>query len=237
MMSHSILAKSERFLDYVSEWKSTLPVLPAEKAIPDPDRAAILSVDLVRGFCYEGPLASPRVGAILRPVVDLFRLAWSRGVRNFVLIQEGHEPSAREFDQYGPHCIRGTPEAETVPEIRSFPFFGQMQVVLKNSISSFSGTSLGIWLRDHPQVDTLVAVGDCTDLCTYQLAMHLQVYANAYQLRRRVIVPSDCVDTYDLPVEAARRSGIFPHDADLLNLIFLYHMALNGIEVVARIVD
>jgi hypothetical protein len=65
--------------------------------------------------------------------------------------------------------------------------------------------------------------------------MHMQVYANAHQRRRRVIVPSDCVDTYDLPVEAAASAGTFPHDGDLLNLVFLYHMALNGIEVVGHI--
>ena len=234
MADRNASRKSERFLRYLSEWHTALPALPVGKAIPDAGRAAIFSVDLVNGFCYEGPLASPRVQAILPPVADLFRLAWDRGVRNFVLIQEGHEPNAREFDQYGPHCVKGTSQAETVPEIRALPFYSQMKVVLKNSIS-FSGTSLGAWLRDHPEVDTLVAVGDCTDLCTYQLAMHLQLYANAHQIRRRVIVPSDCVDTYDLPVEAAKNVGTFPHDADLLSLIFLYHMALNGIEVVCHI--
>lgn len=235
MADHNALGKSERFLRYLSEWHTALPSLPVGKAIPDAGRAAIFSVDLVNGFCYEGPLASPRVKAILRPAADLFRLAWERGVRNFVLIQEGHEPNAREFDQYGPHCVRGSSEAETVPEIRTLPFYSQMKVVLKNSISSFSGTSLGGWLRDHPEVDTLIAVGDCTDLCTYQLAMHMQLYANAHQIGRRVIVPSDCVDTYDLPVEAAQKIGSLPHDADVLSLIFLYHMALNGIEVVRHI--
>ncbi|MGA2111495.1 MAG: isochorismatase family cysteine hydrolase [Anaerolineales bacterium] len=235
MASRSALGNSERFLAYIREWQAALPPLPIEEAVPDAGRAAIFSVDLVRGFCYEGPLASPRVKAIIPAVTELFRLAWGRGVRNFVLIQEGHEPDAREFDQYGRHCVRGTFEAETVPEIRALPFHNQMQIVLKNSISSFSGTSLGSWLGDHPEVDTLVAVGDCTDLCTYQLAMHMQVYANAHQRRRRVIVPSDCVDTYDLPVEAAASAGTFPHDGDLLNLVFLYHMALNGIEVVGHI--
>jgi hypothetical protein len=49
----------------------------------------------------------------------------------------------------------------------------------------------------------------------------------------RVVVPADCVDTYDLPVAVAQSLGALPHAADLLHLIFLYHMALNGIEVVA----
>jgi nicotinamidase-related amidase len=234
-MSRGIVERSKNFLEYVSHWKDTLPDLPVMEAMPDPGQAAVFSVDLVQGFCSEGPLSSPRIQAIVQPVADLFRLAWDHGVRNYVLIQEAHEPDAREFDQYGRHCVKGTSEAETVPEIRALPFFDRVQVVRKNSISSFSGTSLGPWLRDHPQVDTLVVVGDCTDLCTYQLAMHLKVYANAYQLRRRVIVPANCVATYDLPVVAGQRDRVLPHDGDLLDLIFLYHMALNGIEVIARI--
>jgi len=237
MTSRSNPARSDEFLEYLRNWHASLPTLPMAAALPEARRAAVFSVDLIRGFCYEGPLASPRVKAVLPAVVDLFRLAWAGGVRNFVLVQEGHEPDAREFDQYGPHCVEGSSEAETVPEIRALPFYDRMQIVLKNSISCFAGTSLGSWLGDHPEVDTMVAVGDCTDLCTYQLAMHMRLYANAYQLRRRVIVPSDCVDTYDLPVQTARRIGAFAHDGDLLHLIFLYHMALNGIEIVGHIGD
>jgi hypothetical protein len=38
-----------------------------------------------------------------------------------------------------------------------------------------------------------------------------------------------------MPVDVARSLGILPHAGDLLHLIFLYHMALNGIEVVAHV--
>ena len=50
-----------------------------------------------------------------------------------------------------------------------------------------------------------------------------------------IIVPADCVDTYDLPVETAERVGALPHDANLLHPLFLYHMALNGALVVRNI--
>ena len=81
-----------------------------------------------------------------------------------------------------------------------------------------------------------MVVGDCTDLCTYQLAMHLRLRANALNLRGiRVIVPRDGVETYDLPVEVAEDLDTMPHAADLLHLVFLYSMAQNGVEVVARI--
>jgi hypothetical protein len=43
------------------------------------------------------------------------------------------------------------------------------------------------------------------------------------------------VDTYDLPVETAKQIGAVPHAGDLLHLIFLYSMMLNGVEVVRSI--
>jgi nicotinamidase-related amidase len=105
----------------------------------------------------------------------------------------------------------------------------------KNSIGSGLNTGLNEWIQDHPEVDTYFVVGDCTDLCTYQLAMHLRLDANARQLQRRVIVPVDCVETYDRPVEVAREEGGLPHPADLLHTVFLYHMLLNGVEVYSQI--
>ena len=49
------------------------------------------------------------------------------------------------------------------------------------------------------------------------------------------MVPVDGVDTYDLPVETARSIGAVPHPADLLHLVFLYSLMLNGVEVVRSI--
>jgi nicotinamidase-related amidase len=98
------------------------------------------------------------------------------------------------------------------------------------------GTGLDDWLADHPEVTTFLVVGDCTDLCTHQLAMHLRLRANAFNLHGvRVILPIDGVDTFDIPVKVAEELGIMPHHADLLHLIFLYNMAENGVEVVTKL--
>jgi hypothetical protein len=76
-------------------------------------------------------------------------------------------------------------------------------------------------------------VGDCTDLCVYQLAMYLRLRHNARNVPGvSVIVPANAVDTYDLPAEAAEAVGAMPHPGDFFHQVFLYHMALNGIQVV-----
>jgi nicotinamidase-related amidase len=122
-----------------------------------------------------------------------------------------------------------------VPQIKNLPFFDQIEVFPKNSIHSGLNTGLKDWIERHPEVVTYIVVGDCTDLCTYQLAMHLRLDANSRQLSRRVVVPVNCVDTYDRTVQAALEQGGLPHPGDLIHAVFLYHMALNGVEVVKHI--
>jgi nicotinamidase-related amidase len=231
----SLALRSQAFLHFLDTWQAGLPALLLAAALPVPNRAAIISVDVIEGFCTAGSLASPRVGAIVNPIVRLLTSAWERGLRDILLIQDTHEPDALEFEAWPPHCVRGTNEAEPVAAFKALPFYSHLLQMPKNSISAGLNTGLEAWLATRPKVDTLIVTGDCTDLCTYQLAMHLRLSANARQLTRRVIVPADCAETYDRSVATAQAQGGLPHDADLLHAVFLYHMALNGIEVVKRL--
>lgn len=235
MSTQSLVDHARPFLLDLEEWQKSLPVLSLESVAAHPDKTAVISVDIIEGFCNVGALASPRVAGIVAPIVSLFERAWGVGVRNFILSQDTHEPEAVEFSQFPPHCVRGTIEAEPVAAFKALPFFSQLMQVEKNSISSGLNTGLNEWIAEHPEVDTYIVVGDCTDLCTYQLAMQLRLDANARQLSRRVIVPENCVQTYDRPVEVAKAQGGFAHPGDLLHAVFLYHMALNGVEVIGRL--
>ena len=121
----------------------------------------------------------------------------------------------------------------TVRELTDLPFSDLYRVMEKDSISSAIGTELDGWLEEHAEVNTFLVMGDCTDFCVYQLAMHLRLRANALGLQGvRVIVPIDTVETFDLPVELANEIGALPHHADLMHLIFLFSMAQNGVEIV-----
>ena len=231
----TLVNESTAFLQFLEGWTAALPEVRLAGVVAQPERAAIVSVDVIRGFCNAGPLASERVGRIVGPIAQLFQASWNAGLRSIVLVQEAHDPQAVEFEAWPPHCVRGTEEAETVETFQRLPFFSQISVLTKNSISAFLGTGLNDWIAVHPLVNTFIVVGDCTDLCTYQLAMHLHVEANAGQRQRRVIVPADCTDTYDRTVEAAQKEGGLPHPAELMHEVFLYHMALNGVEVVKHL--
>ena len=229
------MKEAERFLDYVDDWTSKLSAQAANAFFSKPEEIAILSVDVTNAFCRKGNLASERAASIIQPITKLLALAWKKGVRNFVLLHDCHSPEAEEFNAFAPHAIRGSDECEAVDEIKALPFYKQMTIFEKNSIDPAQNTGLDEWIAQHPQVKTYVVVGDCTDLCVYQAAMHLRTYANARELDWRVLVPANCVETYDLSVADAKALGTVPHDGDLLHRIFLYHMALNAIKVVKEI--
>lgn len=223
------------FLAHLDDWIQNLPVKNLKDLVIEPETTAILSVDVIKGFCSIGPLASPRVAGIVEPIVDLMQRAWDSGVRHIILSQDSHEPDAEEFSAWPPHCIRGTEEAATVDEIRLLPFFDQMMILEKNSIASGLHHDLQQWVLDHTEVINYIVVGDCSDLCTYQLAMFLRLAANERQVRRNVILPENCVQTYDMSVELAKEVGAYAHPGDLMHVFFLYHMALNGVEVIKAI--
>lgn len=227
-----LLDGNGKYLAYLEDWLGALPA----HHIEHPEQTAIMIVDLTNGFCNEGALASPRVKAIVEPTVRLLQSAWDAGVRHFFVLNDTHEPDAVEFNSFAPHCIRGTEESLTTAEICALEFYDQMQLIEKNSLSPSMGTSLAEKMKALPQINNIILVGDCTDLCIYQAAMELRLDANAHQnASAAIIIPEECVATYDMDVETAKKLGAAPHPGDLLHAIFLQHMHLNGIQVVSRV--
>ena len=235
--AEAFLEQSRPFLAWLVEWERGLPALRWADLAADlsPERVGVFCVDMVNGFCHQGNLASPRVQALIPTIRRLFESAHQIGVRNFVLPQDTHRHDAVEFQDFPLHCVAGTTEALTVAELQDLPFADQYKIFPKNSLSASHDTGLDGWLDVHHDLGAAVVCGNCTDLCVHQLTMHLKLRANARNQPLRVIVPANAVQTYDLPVATARQIQALPHDGDFLHLIFLYHLRLNGAEVVRAI--
>lgn len=223
--------QDEKFLDYLDDFYINLEKLPLKSILDDPVKTSIISIDVTNAFCRLGNLASERVAKIIDPIVDLFILAWNRGLQKIILLQDCHTSHAKEFDNFGEHAVCGTFESESVDEIKSLPFYDEMKIIEKNSINPSHTSGFNRWLNEHPEITTFIIVGDCTDLCVYQVAMHLRTSANAYDIERRVIIPEVCVNTYDVSLETAKNASVEPHPAHLTHKLFLHHMKLNGIEI------
>ena len=231
----SLAEQSTEFINYLESWLADRPLISLDEAMPEPDKTAIVSVDVINGFLYQGPLSSPRVAKIDKPITNLMRTAWERGVRDILLVQDRHEEDTLEFSEYGPHAMEGSSESEAIDMIKNLPFYSELTTIYKDSIHPAMNTDFDDWVKTRDHLDTFIAVGDVTDLCVYQLAIYLRLTANAYRIKRRVIVPENCVQTWHLSVADAENLPAMPHHGDLLHATFLYHMALNGVEIVREI--
>ena len=230
--------KSAGYLTFLEEWMASRPTLKASELFEQPTNATIFCVDVIKGFCCEGagPLASARVGTIVPPIKELLEAAWDYGVQRFIFPQDNHPSDSLEFKSFPPHCIAGTDEAKTVDELLALPFANNFQRWPKKVVN----TGVEHIYRIETLIkfyDTNIAVitGDCTDLCVYTLANSVKQAAIVANRDIRVIVPMNCVQTYDLPLDVATQIGAEPHPGDLWHALALHHMQLNGIEVVKAI--
>jgi nicotinamidase-related amidase len=228
--------ESREFIQFLEKWMEGLKPLILKREIKSPHEAALISVDMINGFCHQGPLSSPRVNGIIPAITSLFKETHGFGVQNFVLIQDTHSRDTPEFEAFPPHATQGSRESETIPELQELPFSHLFTVIPKNSLHPAIGTSFDDWLGGHQDLQTFIVVGNCTDLCVYNLALYLRLRANALGLKgHQILLPGNCVQTYHLSVGDAKGIGTLPHDGDFLHALFLYHMALNGIRVLSGV--
>ena len=235
--SSNLRTSAEPFLDYLDRWYADLPVVSLQsllKEVPG-DETALVIVDVVNGFCKEGKLSSPRVARIVPAVAQLVRRAEKLGVSHYLLPQDQHPGNSLEFRIYPDHCIEGSAESETVDELRRLPNAHKFKIFPKRSINPGMEERLQGWLEQNPGVRQFIVTGDCTDICVHQMAMFLKIRSVVKNSAVGIVVPADCVDTYNLDVPRDPRNGPPPHPGDLMHRFFLYHMHLNGIRIVAGI--
>jgi len=230
-------ANGEEFLNFLDEWYQDLPIISLKSLLKDFPAAqtALISVDVINGFCKSGNLYSPRVAGIVNSVVELFRSARKNGIEQFVLIQDTHPESSKEFQIYPPHCVEGSFESQTIPELANLENSNQFFVIPKRTIHPGIEPKFQNWLETNHSLRQFILVGDCTDICIYQTAIFLKSWFVQKNQDCHVIIPATCVDTFDIPVDREKRGDILPHPAEFLHVLFLYHMKTNGIHVVGQV--
>lgn len=158
----------------------------ASSLVLDPERTAVLVVDMVNDFCLAGGLMplpdAERLYGPQREVIEAVRR--SGGV--VVHVVDTHRPNLREdreFRTRAPHCIEGTHGAQVVDELE--PRDDDL-VVLKRRFSGFFGTDLDLTLRDM-HVEQVIVMGVVTNICV-RSTVH-DAFFHGY----RVVVPEDTV--------------------------------------------
>ncbi len=188
-------------------------------------RPSIIVVDMINGFVSKGALADPEIARAGTPIRSLIERTDSTR-QKLLFVTDTHKPGCLEFDSFPEHCLEGSRESQVMDELQEF--VTEDNVLRKNSINTFGADGFLDWFSALEKPSDIVITGCCTDLCVLQLALSLQSYINEKNLRGfRIILPVDCVDTYDIPdVHSARQTNRFALD----------NMKANGIQVVSSIV-
>lgn len=202
----------------ICDWFSNLKILNIRNL--NSERTIHIAVDMVNGFVKYGALSSKEVFSINDKVACFSSVCQNSGIKNFALC-DSHPEECTEFLTYPVHCLKGSEESRLTDELLQAADF-----------RIFPKLSVNGWLEPDFQTevissnaDTFIITGDCTDMCVIQLALTLKSAMNRINRTSRVIIPANLVATCTLP----------EHDAELSEIMALYIMKTNGIEIVKDI--
>ncbi|MDN9379940.1 cysteine hydrolase [Clostridioides difficile] len=209
----------DNLLNELEALKSNLDNLPIEKIENyDLSKTALFIIDVNNGFAKQGALYSPRVESLIKPI-EMFTKKISNKLNRVIAFTDSHTSKSIELLSYPVHCLENDIESELVDELKSIE---NLQILPKNSTNGF----FALENLDFDNIDNIIIVGDCTDICIYQFAITLKSYFNQHNTEKNIVVPMNLVDTYDIPNV---------HPAEILNLVFFNSMIQNGVNVLKEI--
>lgn len=182
-------------------------------------KTILFIVDMNNGFAKEGLLYSPRVENLIKPIENFSKHICS-DLNRIIAFTDSHDENSIELLNYPTHCLKNSTESDIVDEIKDIK---NLEIIQKNSTNGFFVLND----IDFDNIDNIIIVGDCTDICIYQLSITLKSYFNQNNINKNIIVPMNLVDTYNIDNV---------HNAELLNIVFLNSMIQNGINVVKEII-
>ncbi|SDH64844.1 isochorismatase family cysteine hydrolase [Desulfosporosinus hippei] len=176
----------------------------------DLTKTVLVVIDMVNGFAKEGALYSPRIEGLIAEIGRVMQICIDHGI-SIVAFADNHTNESPEFKRYPIHCGYNSKESEVVDEFR-----GLCRVFNKNSINGYLEEEFREWLNVHPDINTFIVVGDCTDICIASFALTAQADFDGRNRDSSVIVLTQGVETFDIP-------GV--HDGDVYQMLGLMYIS------------
>ena len=171
-------------IDFVpASIEAVLPIDPQPYTVGDRPTGLVI-VDVVNGFCTigYGPLAptapNEQIATMVAQSDRLARLFAAQGWPILVFL-DTHEPGKPE-PPYPAHCEQGSGEENLVPELEWLYETPHATLIRKDCINGFIGaiditTGNNVLLNwvNHNNLEALIVVGICTDICVMDLVVTL----------------------------------------------------------------
>lgn len=209
-----------KLISELTTLKNNLDNLPSEEISNiNLEKTQLYIIDMNNGFSKSGALYSPRINNLIKPIYD-FSMYISKKVHNIIAFTDSHPINCLEFSTYPSHCLENDYESEIIDELKNI---NNLKILPKNSTNGF----FALDSLDFSNIENIIVVGNCTDICVYQFAVTLKSYFIQNNINKNIIIPMNLIETYDAP-------GV--HCADLSNIVFINSMIQNGIKVIKEFI-
>ena len=184
-------------------------------------RKLLIVVDMVNGFAKKGNMADPNIQHITPECERLVKEFLEKGYQ-VIYITDCHKENCSEFFKFPVHCVEGTDEAEMVDALKKYQ--DRVIVIKKNSTSAMFAPGFMDIINQMTDLEEVVIIGCCTDICVQNLAIPLANYFDEMDRPVRITVPMNAVETYNAPY----------HPKDEYNEMAFKFMKQTGINIVER---
>lgn len=178
----------------------------------------LINVDMVKGFVETGAMSDSYIKHIIPEQIRLMEKVKNSG-GEIAFVKDTHKENCEEFTKFPPHCIENTEESELTDELKSFE--NDSLVYKKNSTSAMFAPDFEKDINEMMNLEEVIIVGCCTDICILNLAIPLQNYFDQKDRKVKITVPKNAVETYNSPA----------HNRDEYNVMAFKLMKQAGINV------
>lgn len=227
-----------------------VPLLLQAKTIRKEEKIGLVIVDIVNGFATTGAGSmAPRqpnhqIAQMVAEANDLAKLFCGQN-RPILAFLDTHHPEQQEYP-YPSHCVVGTGEEDLVPALKWLEQEKSVTLIRKDCINGFIGAydhsgnnQLLGWVKQQ-QLQELLVIGICTDICVMDLVLTLLSARNHGMLGKvdKIWVYEKGCSTFDLPraeVEEKKLPLHLCHPQQLTHHMGLYFMASRGAQLLGTV--
>lgn len=224
-----------------------MPLVKETKTIKKEEKIGLIIVDIVNGFATVGAgnMAPQKPNAqIAQMVIEANNIAkfFCTHHKPVLAFLDSHRPGQQEYP-YPTHCVAGTGEEKLVPALKWLEKEKSVTFIPKDCINGFIGAydnntgknQLLEWVARN-QLEELLVIGICTDICVMDLVLTLLSARNHQMLGKveKIGVYDKGCSTYDLPraeVEEKKLPLHLCHPQSSTHYMGLYFMASRGAQL------
>ncbi len=163
-----------------------------EMEVGEKAREVVAVVDMQNDFVYpeyewegerkEGKLVVQDAKNIVDGMKEYLRRKRNGEVK-IIYTADSHPPDAGEFEEWGKHCVKGSPGAGIIEELK--PKEGE-PVFEKNAYSPFDNENLEPYLRELG-VEKVTIVGVATEVCVSEFAIPAMEKGFEVEIKRNLV--------------------------------------------------